>query len=227
MSILSAQSIREAVGRGNLEIDPFVDKKVVHPCGMSYGLTGSGYDLRIQDHLFIPAGGFALVTVMEYIGLDSMTQAVVLDKSTLARQGISCFNTKFEPGWFGYPTIEVVNHSMFTKHLESGQPLCQMEFQLLDRPTEMPYEGKYQNQPQEPVEAIREEVVRSLLLDRMFSTAGRDVFDRQGYSLMIDEDTAIRDINYRDAVLYDTPEEALKAALSGKGFPDLSLWTVS
>ena len=40
-----------------------------------------------------------------------------------------------------------------------------------------------------------------------------ECYDRHGYSVDIDPNTAIRDINYRDAPLYPTSEEAVDAAI--------------
>lgn len=147
MSVLSGQSIGE-----NVIIVPF-HLRQKHVNGMSWGLSASGYDLRIKDDLLVPAGQFRLATTMEYIDLPTDIQGMLLDKSTLARQGISMFNTKFEPGWRGFPTVEIANHSFKSYQFYAGDPLCQMEFQWLDQPTEFPYEGKYQDQEQEPTEA--------------------------------------------------------------------------
>jgi dCTP deaminase len=33
---------------------PFVDRKVIHPCGFSYGLSGASYDLRIRERVYLP-----------------------------------------------------------------------------------------------------------------------------------------------------------------------------
>ena len=58
------------------------------------------------------------------------------------------------------------------------------------------------------------EAMRAALRDRCFYTGGRKEFERQGYSLLIDEETAIRDINYRNARLYATADEAVDAVVS-------------
>jgi dCTP deaminase len=150
MSVLSAQSIRT-----NVFISPF-SERTVHECGMSYGLSASGYDLRIKDRVYLAPMEFALVTTVEELALPNNVQGILLDKSSWARQGLSCFNTKFEPGWRGYPTVELINLGRRGLVIETGAPLCQMEFVWLDEATEQTYEGKYQNQPQVPVEAILE-----------------------------------------------------------------------
>jgi len=68
-----------------------------------------------------------------------------------------------------------------------------------------------------PISSEAADVVEALvetLRERCFSTGGRREFKKQGFSLMIDEETAIRDINYRDAVLFPTADEAVAAALA-------------
>lgn len=151
MAVLSAQSIRS-----NVYINPW-SERTIHPCGMSYGLSASGYDLRIKDRVYLAPMEFALVTTMEELHIPGYVQGILLDKSTWARKGLSCFNTKFEPNWRGYPTVELINLGRLGIEIKAGEPLCQMEFHTLDYYTEMPYNGKYQDQPQEPVEAIHEQ----------------------------------------------------------------------
>jgi dCTP deaminase len=150
MSVLSAQSIRT-----NVFIHPWAER-TVHENGMSYGLSASGYDLRIKDGLYLAPMSFALVTTVEELAIPAKVQGILLDKSSWARQGLSCFNTKFEPGWRGYPTIELVNLGRMGLNIPAGAPIAQMEFHWLDEPTELVYDGKYQNQEQTPVEAIFE-----------------------------------------------------------------------
>ena len=147
MGVLSAQSIRKYI-----DITPF-SERTVHENGMSYGLSVSGYDLRLKGKVALWPGQFKLVTVMERLDIPKNVQGLLLDKSSWARQGLSCFNTKFEPGWHGYPTVELVNHNDKVVCIPEGAPLCQMEFHWLDEDTEAPYTGKYQNQENEPVPA--------------------------------------------------------------------------
>ena len=58
------------------------------------------------------------------------------------------------------------------------------------------------------------EVMRDVLRCSCFYTAGRKEFDRQGYSLLVEEETAIRDINYRAALLHSSPDDAIDAAIA-------------
>lgn len=150
--ILSAQSIRRHPG---LVISPFCERDVAH--GMSYGLSAAGYDIRIKDEVAVPPGGFVLATTVEYIAVPDDLLVKLADKSSWARRGIAVQNTIFEPGWKGYPTLEITNHGREVVVVPASAPIGQLIFHLLDRPTELPYRGKYQNQPQVPVLALSEE----------------------------------------------------------------------
>lgn len=158
--ILSAQSIEARVRRTwstrglDLDIRPFCYRTVVH--GMSYGLSAAGYDLRVSFEVLLPPGGFILATTIERVVLPADLMAHLADKSSWARCGIAIQNTIFEPGWRGYPTIEISNHGPQHVTIAAGAPIAQMIFHVLDQPTDYPYAGKYQDQPQRPVEAIEE-----------------------------------------------------------------------
>jgi hypothetical protein len=52
----------------------------------------------------------------------------------------------------------------------------------------------------------------AMLTDAVWNSAGRECFkERQGYSLDVVEETSLRDVLYRDAPLYQTPQEAILA----------------
>lgn len=144
--ILSAQTIRK---RGI--ITPFFERTVLN--GMTYGLSGCGYDVRIKQSLIVPVGRFKLASTVEHFLMDDDIVGRVHDKSTLARMGLAVQNTIIEPNWRGYLTLEITNNGYRDITLEAGQPIAQIVFELLDYATEQPYSGKYQDQPDEPVEA--------------------------------------------------------------------------
>lgn len=147
--ILSAQSIRARKGM----VDPFLLRS--NSFGMSHGLSACGYDCRISENFSLEPGHFALGSTIEKFDMPTDVMAVVHDKSTWVRRGLSVFNTVLEPGWRGHLTIELVNHSKVRLNFERGMPICQIIFHQLDQATEMPYgKGKYQDQPARPVEAI-------------------------------------------------------------------------
>ena len=131
-----------------------LDRALVHPCcerskacGMTYGLGPAGYDIRIDKTLLLRPGDFALAATIEEFHMDDDVLAVVHDKSTWARKGLSVFNTVAEPGWRGFLTLELKNQGHDNLTIEAGCPIAQMIFHLLDEPTNRPYAGRYQDAP--------------------------------------------------------------------------------
>lgn len=146
--ILPAQEIRRI-----RPVEPFHERTVFN--GMSYGLSHAGYDVRIAEDLHLGRGDFALASTLEKFNIPDDVIALVHDKSSLARRGISLFNTVIEPGWRGWLTLEIVNHSNYI-HIKSGTPIAQIIFMKLMEKTESPYQGKYQDQPRGAVPAKNE-----------------------------------------------------------------------
>jgi dCTP deaminase len=147
--ILSAQSIKEKVG-----ISPWNERTKY--MGMSYGLGPAGSDLRIRENVYLLTGKrecFTLASVIEHIAMPNDVLGVIHDKSTWARLGLAVQNTVIEPGWQGYLTIELTNHSDRQIVISEGMPICQVIFHQLDQPTIQPYKGKYQDQEAGPQEA--------------------------------------------------------------------------
>lgn len=115
--------------------------------GLSYGLGPCGYDIRIAETLEILPNRFCLASSVEKFTMPNNLVGIVHDKSTWARLGIAVQNTVIEPGWNGYLTLEITNHSSTLRWIEAGSPIAQIIFHLLDEATQAPYTGKYQNQP--------------------------------------------------------------------------------
>ena len=149
-----------------------VDKKIqTEPC--SWGLTECGYDIRIkQDIMFTPQkDGNMLVSIMEpeernkmfetnFILASSIEEfkmpnnlmGQVLNKSTWARQGLDAsMTTNIEPGWFGWLTLELTYHGSKKLHIPAGSGIAQVMFHEIMEPRS--YQGKYQNQADQPVKA--------------------------------------------------------------------------
>lgn len=148
--ILSGQTIRR-LGI----ITPCCERTVAH--GMSYGLGPAGYDVRVREGLILQPQGFSRVSVVEHMALPNDVMGWIADKSSWVRQGLCVQNSKAEPGWRGYLTLELTNHSDQPITLVSGMPIAQVVFMRLDEPAETPYgDGKYQDQPPRPVAAIKE-----------------------------------------------------------------------
>ena len=152
--ILSGQSIRK---RGIFT--PFCEKSRQN--GMSYGLSACGYDIRINldcgkdaaESITLEPGEFTLASTVEHFDMPNDLVGIVHDKSTWARLGIAVQNTVIEPGWRGYLTLELTNHSDQAVIIHHGDPIAQILLHLTDRPVEQPYRGKYQDQKSGPVPA--------------------------------------------------------------------------
>lgn len=150
--------------------------------GMTYGLGPAGYDMRVDlgpnkndihyltepdspagvtEASYIPTnipycwlnpGEFMLAATMEKFHMPKDVMGIVHDKSTWARRGLAAQNTVIEPGWRGYLTLELTNHSAGAILIKRGMPIVQVVFHQVDQMTEG-YEGKYQDQERGPVEA--------------------------------------------------------------------------
>lgn len=161
MTVLSAQTIRDWCGNYPALIEPF-HERTVHK-GKTFGLSAAGYDVRVDlgppfcDRIdLLPSGGFMLTATLEKFCMPNNIVGIVHDKSSWARKGLTVQNTVIEPGWKGYLTLELTNHSLKSIGVRQGDPIAQIVFHFLDRPTHQPYRGKYQDQKPGPQPAIDE-----------------------------------------------------------------------
>jgi dCTP deaminase len=156
MSILSAQTLAKTkLLRTDFIVPWYGSKQIAH--GMSYGLGPCGYDIRLRGAVNVPPGEFVLGTTVERFSIPNNVLMTILDKSTWARRGVAVQNSCAEPGWEGFLTLELSNHSRAMIHIPDGAPIAQAIFHFLDEPTTMPYQGKYQDQAQVPIPAIQEQ----------------------------------------------------------------------
>ena len=144
-------------------VKPFISSKLKHESGTSYGLGEAGYDIRIKQEIRFTetkvyvdgvenAGHFCIASTIEEFNMPKGLVAIVHDKSTWARQGLSVFNTVIEPGWKGFLTLELVYHGKKDLLIPAGSGIAQVIFHNLNEPAS--YAGKYQNQPDRPVNSI-------------------------------------------------------------------------
>lgn len=153
--ILSAQTIRSLcvgplieISELNPLITPFHERTVFR--GLSFGLSGHGYDIRIAEDIHLAPRQFALASSVERFDMHPGLAAIVHDKSSWARQGLSVFNTVIEAGWCGFLTLELINHGPEPIVINRGSAIAQIVFHRLDIPTQQVYSGKYQNQEAGP-----------------------------------------------------------------------------
>jgi dCTP deaminase len=120
---------------------------------VSHGMSEAGYDIRIKQGMTLhPLKRFAIASSVERFEMPINIMAIVHDKSSWARRGLSVFNTVIEPGWCGWLTIEMVYHGWKPLHIPAGSGIAQVIFHELSVP--VAYSGRYQDQPDRPVEAI-------------------------------------------------------------------------
>lgn len=92
-------------------------------------------------------GEFALSVAVERFVMPADMLAIVFNKSTWARVGLNVHTTLFEPGWEGYPTIELANLSPFPIKVYAWEGIAQVVFVEATHPPITSYgDGKYQNQ---------------------------------------------------------------------------------
>ena len=146
--ILSGQEILKRA-----PVSPCLPRTAHHESGMTFGAGPAGYDVRVKQAIDLPPGEFMLASTVEYFDVPADVLATVHDKSTLARLGLSLFNTVVEPGWKGFLTLELVNHSPKNYfRITPGSPIAQVIFHLVQGEVE-PYSGRYQDQADEPTTA--------------------------------------------------------------------------
>lgn len=125
--------------------------------GVSYGLGEAGYDIRIKQGVWLNTRKrFTLASTVERFNMPNHLVGIVHDKSTWARKGLSVFNTVIEPGWNGYLTLELVYHGDEELVIPAGAGIAQILFHALVEDANYGG-GKYQGQPDQPVEAKFEE----------------------------------------------------------------------
>lgn len=143
MTVLSSQSIR------NLKIiTPFVERSKHEETNTSYGLSAASYDVRLDQSIILPSGGFRLASTLERFHMPNFLIGIVHDKSTWIRRGLALQNSVIDPGFSGWITLELTNHGSNDFFLKEGTPIAQIVFHRLDETTEQPYplDAKYQGQ---------------------------------------------------------------------------------
>jgi dCTP deaminase len=176
---INDKKIREYSQRISL-ISPFHERQTDN--GISFGLSSVGYDLtlgkdyaevgytehnysevgRLQKDFFdiakeaanihLKPHQFILASTVEYIKMPNFLVGFIMDKSSLARSGLTVQNTVIEPGWEGVITLEIYNMTNTHLLLKPGMGICQLMFSEC-MPPESSYStinngkaGKYQNQ---------------------------------------------------------------------------------
>lgn len=134
-------------------LSPMAMIKYPGPGGVSYGLSEAGYDLTIAQSMWLfPGRRFRLASAVERFKMPKDLVAIIHDKSTWARRGLSVQNTVAEPGWEGFLTLELVYYGWWPLFIPKGAGIAQAIFHRLECPADYG-RGKYQNQENRPVAA--------------------------------------------------------------------------
>lgn len=149
-----------------------VSKKISQH-GVTYGMSEAGYDIRIKQAVtfdrgffgsrtvtvrepmgprYRSKGRFALASAIEAFCMPNELVAIVHDKSTWARRGLSVLNTCIEPGWRGFLTLELIYHGEGRLHIPAGAGIAQVVFHKTSDLAH--YSGRYQDQQDAPQAAI-------------------------------------------------------------------------
>ena len=110
-------------------------------------------DVPDGDFIVLNPGNLLLGHCLEKIHMPRDVVAVCMAKSTLARLGLRAEVTPIEPGWRGHITVELTNMTAYPIHVRPGIGIMQVMF-MRGEPADVCYadrDGKYQDQPAEPV----------------------------------------------------------------------------
>lgn len=154
MSVLSGAAIK-----ASKIISPFHVRTEVtyNDQRFTFGVGPAGYDVRVEfadgtHGKKLAPGEFRLASTIERFKMPNDILGEVKDKSSWARRGLTVQNTVIEPGWEGYLTLELTNHSKEYITLYEGMPIAQVIFYWVVGAV-IPYNGKYQNQERGPQSA--------------------------------------------------------------------------
>jgi dCTP deaminase len=102
----------------------------------------------------LPAKSFCLGHTIEKVTVPRDVSVVCMGKSTVARAGIIVTVTPLESAFIGSVTLEITNTTDLPVRIYPGMGITQLQFFQSDEQCLVSYadrNGKYQNQPAEPV----------------------------------------------------------------------------
>ncbi len=161
---LSDRTILELVRKGEIIIKPF-RRQNVQAASIDLRL-GKGFlvpdyhnmesfslDAHVRyrkidsNEIIIPPHHFVLGTTLEYIGLPNYVTGSVEGRSSIGRRGLFIQNAGWvDPGFEGDITLEIYNANESPIKIRAGRRICQIVFDLTDKPVRKPYHGKYLGQ---------------------------------------------------------------------------------
>ena len=178
MAILSDKTIKEYLEEGKIVIDPLKDEQQIQPSSVDMRLGDEFKVFKVirkpyidpkdeediaeymesstvpEDEAFIiHPNEFALATTQEYVKVPDDLVARVEGRSSMGRLGVTMHVTAgyVDPGFEGRITLEISNIGAMPVALYPGQRVCQLVFETVTTPAELPYghpkrNSKYMNQ---------------------------------------------------------------------------------
>lgn len=166
MAILSDRDIKKYMDEGRIGISPLEDEKQIQPSSVDMRLGDEFKVFKVVRKPFIdpkdpddlasymestvvPEGEafiihpneFALATTYEYVKLPEDIVARVEGRSSMGRLGVTMHVTAgyIDPGFEGKITLEISNIGTMPVALYPGQRVCQIVFETMTSPAELPY----------------------------------------------------------------------------------------
>ena len=166
MAILSDKTIKEYLEEGKILIDPLNDEKQIQPSSVDMRLGDEFKVFKVirqpyidpkdpddvaeymesttvkeGDAFIIHPNEFALATTYEYVKVPNNLVARVEGRSSMGRLGVTMHVTAgyIDPGFEGRITLEISNIGTMPVALYPGQRVCQIVFETMTTPSEIPY----------------------------------------------------------------------------------------
>lgn len=166
MAILSDKTIKEYLEEGKIVIDPLKDEQQIQPSSVDMRLGDEFKVFKVirkpyidpkdeediaeyMESSTVPEGEafiihpneFALATTQEYYKVPDDLVARVEGRSSMGRLGVTMHVTAgyVDPGFEGRITLEISNIGAMPVALYPGQRVCQLVFETMTTPAELPY----------------------------------------------------------------------------------------
>ena len=166
MAILNDKTIKEYLEEGKIVIDPLKDEQQIQPSSVDMRLGDEFKVFKVirkpyidpkdeediaeyMESSTVPEGEsfiihpneFALATTQEYVKVPDDLVARVEGRSSMGRLGVTMHVTAgyVDPGFEGRITLEISNIGAMPVALYPGQRVCQLVFETMTTPAELPY----------------------------------------------------------------------------------------
>lgn len=166
MAILSDKTIKEYLEEGKIVIDPLKDEQQIQPSSVDMRLGDEFKVFKVirkpyidpkdeediaeymesstvpeSEAFIIHPNEFALATTQEYVKVPDDLVARVEGRSSMGRLGVTMHVTAgyVDPGFEGRITLEISNIGAMPVALYPGQRVCQLVFETMTTPAELPY----------------------------------------------------------------------------------------